>query len=48
LVYSICDSTEEVIIQRTIEGIQRTISIHKNLGEREKEKERQTQQEQIG
>ena len=37
MVYSIYHSTTESLIQRTIEGIQRMISLHKNEGEGEKE-----------
>jgi hypothetical protein len=36
LVSSIHDSTVEAIIQRTINGIQRMISLHNNEGEKEK------------
>ena len=36
LVYPIPDSTTESLIQKTIEGIQRTISLHNNHGGKEK------------
>ena len=41
LVHPIPASTAGLLIQRTIEGIQRMISIHKNQGEGEKEKEKE-------
>jgi|GEM_PF-6024374 len=41
---SIHDSTAEVIIQRTIEGIQRMISIHNNNQGEKKELQQQKRQ----
>jgi hypothetical protein len=44
VVNAIHDSTEELVIQRTIEGIQRMISLHNNQGETEGEKEKGAEQ----